>query len=114
MKKTLLLLALTLTMVFSLFSCNIFGGKEDQPDDDPVEIENLIYNKESELYIVYNPEEFKDEDISKITDAFFNLDIQPRAWSPSELPKPHEIVIGNVGREISNTAYQRLERITVY
>ena len=107
MKKILLSLLMLATLCFSLFSCKVPGttppGKQ--------EAENLIYNADSELYFVYDTEKFEQEEINDLMDPFFGYEISPRIWSADELPKPHEIVVGNVGRPISNTAYSRLERM---
>lgn len=84
------------------------GGEGEKPSAE----ENLIYDSESELYVVYDPADVSPEYVDGITNALLNYGIYARARLDTEEKKPHEIVIGKVDREISDTAYMFLERIS--
>ncbi len=120
MKKTVLFIAILALLCASLVSCNFLGnlfgwktpgGTETPGDGDNNAQDNLIYNSETTLYFVYDPLKLSSEDIDKITEAFANKGVMILPHGKDNAPQEHELVIGNVGREVSNMAYSHLERI---
>ena len=102
-----------LLLCLSLCSCMDFlkpggptggGGEEEEP-------ENFIYGTENPFYLVYDPEEIAPDIINGLIDKFWYAGVSVEPHSMHAEPEEHELVIGNVGREISTTAYSRLDRI---
>ena len=108
MKKVVLSLVLMLSLCLGLASCTIPWSPTTPPTE---EKENLIYDKNSELYLVYDTETISDEAISGVTQALFDNGISPRSLSILGEQKTHEIIFGKSDREVSKTAYARLERM---
>ncbi len=113
MKKFALLIAVFVLAAVCLVSCNFptfgTGGSTTDKDDDG----NYIYKAESDLYFVYDPAVLTEKQIHEITEFFFAENIYITPKSKDDEPAKHEFIIGDVGRELSNTAYQNLERIDV-
>ncbi len=83
---------------------------------DSSEPENLIYNKETPLYLVYNSENTSSDTVNEIRLHFSEKNISPEIIDVSAsaydgTAYTHEIVIGSTDREISVAAYDRLERL---
>lgn len=129
MKKILTMLLL-LIMVFAVSSCQLLlPDNGDQTDDGKNEEENkeneggngeeeqkpepdnLIFNKDSELYFVYNPEEFDFTSLEQRLYDFTNIGIYPRPVTPDYEVQKHEIVLGTSGRQITKDAKMYLERM---
>ncbi len=118
MKKTVLLITLLLLLAVSLVSCKLPfgqppvggtpGGDTDGTDENG---ENLIYNSDVDLYLVYDPEAISAEKVQEVLDNFFSMEIYIKVRSADDEPAEHEIIIGNVGRAASNSAYSQLERL---
>ncbi len=113
MKKILLLISLLLFVSLLLASCKAPDRGQDGTDPEPntEEKENLIYDTKSKLYLVYDPEQLPADRAQRIIEAFFAQQVYIQPISQDTEPKEHEIVIGDVGRSISNTAYSQLNRI---
>ncbi len=114
MKKIKLLSVLFLTVITCLAllsSCTDDGGGDTVIPGGGNETENLIYNQKSELYLVYDPEVVSEQRVNYIKEAFFANEVYIRDGDVSGEAKEHEIVIGDVGREVSDSAYSQLERI---
>ena len=109
MKKILTALSLLLLSVLCFVSCSFMGS--EPPSNEGEEKENLIFNTETDIYVVYNPEEIGDEELSNFTQPFFDNGITPRTMSYENEKMPHEIVIGKAGRAICSEAYTKLERM---
>lgn len=134
MNRKILSLIMTLLLVFVFLSSCTFdlsgltggngattekGDEEDEKEDEKEEEgekeeeeepDNLIYNTSSELYLIVDP----DLVSANLNDFVSNLqsirtEVVDYAAVDSEKHK-HEIVIGNVDREISKTAMNRFER----
>ena len=107
MKKISLLLAALLVSLGCLFSCDIFNPTPN-PDTEVDEPDNLIYNSDSELYIILD----KNIPVTSINEYWESLAETLGSYpvvtdDKSEVHK-HEIVIGNTDRQISKTAKERL------
>ena len=110
MNKILLLLLLVTVLCLSLFSCVQDGPTV--PGEDPGEEEsneNLIYEFGSSLYLRFDSEHFDEAQVEDILNSFYNYDQFPRFVSLDRDMQEHEIVFGNLGCEISDAAYSRLE-----
>ena len=114
MKKQLLSILLIVLSVMLLLSSCKFGGKKDPEDKDDgtvtEEKENLIYDKNSELYVFVAEGVNEDLGFSVSSELDYVRDVPTSAAPMDSETKPHEIVIGNSGRAISAEALQRLER----
>ncbi len=112
MKKLAILLSMLLMLSLCLVSCGT-DNVVDTPPEQTEEAENLIYNEHSKLYFVFDSDALTEDDINRIIMAFIEegISIEPRSVDAE--PAEHEIVIGNVGREVSDTAYDQLDRIEV-
>ena len=72
-------------------------------------VKDFIYNSKSTLYIVYTKADYTTEQIQALTNPLINKGIKLKNYSTNnEEVMPHEIVLGNQGREISDKAYARL------
>ncbi len=120
MKKISALSALLLLILCCLASCELpsFGPNTDKPGGNGQgggeEPENLIYNGSTELYLVYDPEEVTFDLVERFAHELLNASgVALRPYDMNSEPKPHEIVIGDVGRPVSDAAYDQLERINL-
>ncbi len=116
MKKLSVLLVLFLMLGSILVSCTTPGKKppkdnENDPPQGGEEPDNFIYDMNSKIYIVYDPEVLSREQIERIQEIFFaeQIYIQPR--SKDDAPAEHEVIIGNVDRPAAKMAYTHLERL---
>ena len=109
--KKLSLILLVVLLCASLSSCFGKGNKDDDNKNDDQTVENLIYNSSTKLYLVYDPEIVPESLVNKIVQDYSYSNITVLGRSKNDEPAEHEIVIGNVGREISNEAYAQLDRI---
>ncbi len=113
-KKTntkIILLVLSIIICLSLFACKPDGSRTDG-NVNPAE--DYIYSEGSKIQIVYP----KNDEIAKEMAEKLQIDLLGYTYcrvvlTDDELLEPaeHEIVIGNTNRDISKTAYQRLDRI---
>lgn len=127
MKKLLTLLLLLSLLCAALCSCQIdlnalLGGTEEEEENSDVnnenneqeenkEPENLIFDTETELYFVFNPEEIAYEEVEKLLYPFIEFGIYPRPVTPDYEVQKHEIVFGTSGRQVSKDAKMYLERM---
>ena len=93
-----------------LISCS-FGTGTPPEGGDGEEIENLICDTKTTLYLVYDPEQIEEEDINLIVNKFSYRDVYVETRGLTGEPQEHELVLGNVGRPVSDSAYAQLERI---
>ena len=108
MKKILLSLLILLSSAL-LIGCQLFGGVDPPEPEKP---ENLIYDSETELSIILG-EGVENADVAEIWDALGGfLDKFPVIADDSREKGEHEIIIGRTNREISETAYLRLDRLS--
>lgn len=109
MKNRYLILFLTLVMsLLTVTSCSLPFGPKDPPTKEP---ENLIYNESSELYFIYDPSISSDYLGQIITEIDYARGSVSQTAAVDSEPHKHEIVFGRTDREISKTAYSRLERV---
>ena len=102
---TFLLATLAIVTASVLFSVLPLATATSEDDD-------YIFNSRSELYLVYDFEEIDDEELTDLVSAIFEVNyLGPRAWGEDEEKMPHEIVIGEVDREISEVAYTYLRQL---
>ena len=102
MRKLLFLVSLLSLLCFSFLSC------EENQDG---EQERLIYDGFTDLYVRYDKNEFLDYEINAVTDKLYDEGLYPRSIGADYAPQAHEIVIGEVGTEISDIAYKKLREI---
>lgn len=99
-------------MILSLSACNFPGigpGPVTEPPEEE-EPENFIFGEGSELYFMY-PEGIAEHFVNPIIDELFYYGVDVRTHSDRTQVMPHELIIGKSDREISKTAYDRLERM---
>ena len=114
MKYKILFLFMIMVMSIGLMCSCFKKGKDDGGDKDPDTSafpENGIYTADSELYLI-REEGFDEEIFLELLGELESVrgNIVNLAATDSE-KHAHEIVIGDTGREISNTARQKLDRI---
>lgn len=109
MKKICLLLLVLVFGIGCLFSCDIFDSQlTPNPDGEKKEPDNLIYNSDSELYIVLD-ESIPNSKINEYWEALAEtLGNYPIVTDDKSEAHKHEIVIGDTDREITKTAKERL------
>lgn len=104
MKRILSVTLILSSLLLCLVSCNWFGdGNGDESEKD-----GYIWSSEFESFIVCE-EQTKDTERVR-THVLVSASISPKVISPDENVRAHEIVFGDVGREISDEAYSRLDR----
>lgn len=105
--KRYLSLILLVAVCVAFSSCALFsdnGGEPEEPD-------NLIYNANSDLQIVYSAPLTLD-DMIDITDEFANrLEYYPRLSDATSEPLLHEMVFGKSNRSVSLEAYRLFDKI---
>lgn len=125
--KAISLILLVLLTVFLLASCILpvpgtegsgedegkkpGSGEEGENNEESEEPKDLIYDADSELYIIVDPSiesNYLSQFVTRISE-YRTVAVQYAA-TDSEKHK-HEIVIGNLDRAISGTASDRLDRI---
>lgn len=118
MKKTLAFVLALLIGLLAMISCSFLqpgngaGGGGDNNEQYPEGTENLIYNKTSDLYVVLGKGMSSDLK-ARISDALAKegkTNVK-EAFAYGE-KMPHEVVIGNTARDVSQKALARLERLT--
>ena len=119
MKKILSLILVSVLILLSLSSCKLFGRGDDEErdpaqngdgvtDDTSGERQNAIWSSAVDTVVIA---EEKTGDSELIRFHIFSLTNKTVGFgSPSDSAKPHEVVIGDVGRPISDAAYARLDR----
>ena len=118
MKKKGLLLMLMILLIVSLIACNTSDSSDNgknNADDIPQggeSVSGVLYAKGTSLDFV-----FVDAELASFANELFyaigtnlsgNANIKN---TDSDTPAEHEIVIGKTNREISQKAYERLERM---
>ena len=110
--KKILLLVLVLTLGLTCF-CSCFKKNPDDKGDkgDETDLpENFIFGEGSTLNYVYSADVAANF-ISSIESEIFFHNVDVRVVPDTAEVGEHELVIGKVNREISRTAYDRLERM---
>ena len=105
MKKMAAVLVLAL-MCVCLGSCFVIG-----PGGTGEKEENLIYDSTTDVYLVYDPTAISETNVNLVIDKFAGVGINIKPRSKDSEAMEHEIVIGNVGRKVSDAAYVQLDRI---
>ena len=104
MKRIITVLLVLSALLLCLASCNWFGGKGN---DDALD-GNVIWSSDFDSYIVT---EESTKDSEELRFHIYNYTNKaPVVISPADDARSHEIVFGDVGREISDEAYSRLDR----
>ncbi len=125
MKRLISLLLLIMLPVLLLSSCSILNqfipnNNPEQPDGDQnvpqAPPENLIYDADTEFYIVFDSAKVTGEIITEVCDLLFNASVFPNTVDisdPSYVKEvhEHEILIGETDRDLTETALQRLDRM---
>ena len=106
--KKLSAIILILALTLCLGSCFKTGGGEGGGGEAEA---NLIYDAKTDLYLVYDPLLLSENNVNLIADAFAERGIFVKLRSSSSEAMEHEIVVGGVGREISDAATVYLDRI---
>ena len=108
MKKSFLIMTFVLiSLMLLLGSC---GKKNNEEDKNKDPVANLIYDADSELYLVYDAA-LDSEYIQLIASELdYNRNAVVKYDSTDSSLHGHEIVIGNTSREISKAALSRMER----
>ena len=112
MKKLTLLVLVFVLGLLSLCSCfgSNPGGEEEEGGDEVVIPENFIFGEGSKLNYIYSPD-IEAQLISNIESELWFYNVEVRAVSDTSEIGEHELVIGKVNRPISQTAYDRLDRM---
>ena len=112
MKRIVLILTLIMVLCTATVSCS-FGGTTPggTPGGGGDEIENLIYNESTPIYCVYDPATLPSEAVIRLVEAFSDAGIYLETYGLNPTEQAHELVIGNVGRAVSDSAYTQLDRI---
>ena len=110
MKKIVLVIASLVLTLLCFTSCDI-SSLIQKPETENKIPENLIFNETSELYLVYDPESVPVDYANKLTDALMEIGIFPRTVSIGSDKQEHEILLGKTDRDLSDTAYARLDRL---
>ena len=101
-KKFLLFLAVLVLIATALCACK---GKQNNGEGG-----GTIYAPGTQVYISVSSD-VDYEYVNAIMDAVkAHTGVLPQLIAPNSEPREHEITVGNVGREISNTAYKKLDR----
>lgn len=132
MKKGILSLVLLLVLSLSLASCQFNlntgngsgdkgneneneNGNENENENGEEEKANLIYDNDSELYLILDSftqaQSNVVSDILSSIDQYKDIDALTKFAAADSEPHKHEIVIGNTDRQISKDAMRRLERM---
>lgn len=104
MKRILSIALVVSAFLLCLTSCGWFGGGNNENQDK----NDYIWSSEFESFIVCE-EQTKDTERVR-THVTFSTGTPPKVISPDGEVRAHEIVFGDVGREISDEAYSRLDR----
>ena len=113
MKKSakFFMMSLLLALCLSFASCMGPGGATPTPGGGGEGRENLIYDSKTTLYLVYDPDEIAETTVVNIVDRFSDYGVYVETYGLTPTVKDHELVIGNVGREVSDSAYTQLGRL---
>ena len=107
MKKLLTLILVLIVFATALVSCDfseILGGSGGSGES----IDDMIWSPEIDTVIVTDAD---SSDIRSLRNHIYNLTQKDALVSaPSAAEAKHEIVIGDMGRDISDTAYYKFER----
>ena len=109
MKKIISLTFILCLALSSLISCKLFGKDDDKGgSNNQADNDKYIWSTSFESFIVTEEQTTDSENLK--FHIFTYTEKAPTVISPSDSVKPHEIVLGDVGREISDEAYSRLDR----
>lgn len=110
-KRFALLISILLLVSTALVSCQLPFGNNTNTGGGGEEPDNLIYDADSELFVIMG-EGALDDDVINIVNSIDKKKTVPVQYaSPTSEAHKHEIVVGNTDREISKTALSRLQRL---
>ena len=101
MKKIISLTFILCLVLSSLISCKLFGKDDDKGgSNNQADNDKYIWSTSFESFIVTEEQTTDSENLK--FHIFTYTEKAPIVISPSDSVKPHEIVLGDVGREISD------------
>lgn len=110
-KRFALLIAIMLLVSTAFISCQIQLGGNTDTGGGGEEPDNLIYDADSELFVIMGDGVLEDDVINIVNSIDKKKSVSSQYASPTSEAHKHEIVIGNTDREISKTAVSRLQRL---
>lgn len=106
MKKRIILFTAMLLLLVAAF-CSCGGNNSNEVDDG---VEGVIYAPGTKVYISFQGDVNFDY-VNAISDAVAaQTGVAPQLVAPNSEKYEHEITVGNTEKEISQTAYKRLDR----